>query len=515
MSKQPQQAPARQPVLAVQSVTKRYPGVTALDAVSLEVRPHEVVGLIGENGSGKSTLLKIVSGVERPDGGQLELRGERVSFASPAAALARGIGMVYQEQSLIPALTVAENIFLGMSEGATRFGMYRWRDLYRKAAAELGQLGLNLDPRVSVEEYSFAQRQMLEITRVMQIGRRSGTEPLVILDEPTSVLEQAEIDVLFGQIQRLREAGSVIFVSHRLDEVLQVADRVYVLRDGRCVAEADARTASQAELLRHMVGREIEDGHYGEELQQPFTAGEPVLRAERVSVGSACQDVSFDLHAGEVLGIAGVIGSGREDLCRALFGAAPLTGGRLYLNGHPVRFRSPAAAAAAGIGYLPAERRTEGAVLGMSVAENMVLAAPGQVSRGPFLARRHWHTTAADWCRRLRIKTPAVGTSVRLLSGGNQQKVVLAKWMLKDNLRVLILDHPARGLDIGAKEELYRLIRDLATSGIAVIVIADTLEEVIALSHTILVMRDGAVQRRLEAPTGRKPSQVEIVEHMV
>lgn len=501
-------------VLAIRSVTKRFPGVTALDNVSLEVRKHEVVGLIGENGSGKSTLLKIISGVQQPDEGTVEVRGKKVSFASPAQALAHGIGMVYQEQSLVPALTVAENIFLGMP-GTSRFGVYRWREMRERAADELERLGLRMDPKAVVEEFSFAQRQMLEITRVMQLGQRSGHEPLVILDEPTSVLEQGEIDILFEQIRRLREQGSVIFVSHRLDEVLAVADRVYVLRDGHCVAETPTAQASTAYLLAQMVGREISDGHYSEDLQVPYDEGEPALRAEGLSTGPECRDVSFELRKGEVLGIAGVIGSGREDLCRALFGAVPVKQGRLWLGGRRVRFRSPAAAARAGIGYLPAERRIEGAVMGMSVAENMVLAAPSQVSRGPFLSRGHWLKEVERWCERLRIKTPSGATSIGLLSGGNQQKVVLAKWMLKQNLKVLILDHPARGLDIGAKQEVYRIIRELAQAGLGVILIADTLEEVISLSHTVLVMKDGVVQRRLDAPRGAKPEQVEIVEHMV
>jgi ribose transport system ATP-binding protein len=290
---------------------------------------------------------------------------------------------------------------------------------------------------------------------------------------------------------------------------------VYVLRDGQCVAETEAAEASPAQLLSQMVGRQISEDHYGEGEQVPYDPGEPVLRAEGVSTGPECRDVSFDLHKGEVLGIAGVIGSGREELCRALFGAVAIRRGRLYLAGRPVRFRSPAAAARAGVGYLPSERRIEGAVMGMTVAENMVLAAPSQVSRGPFLARRHWQREVNRWCDRLRIKTPSGATRIGLLSGGNQQKVVLAKWMLKQNLRVLILDHPARGLDIGAKQEVYRLIRELAKAGLGVILIADTLDEVISLSHTVLVMKDGVVQRRVDAPRGGKPDQVEIVEYMV
>ncbi len=515
MRENDQRGGAEAPILALESVTKRFPGVVALDGVSLEVRPHEVIGLVGENGSGKSTLLKIVSGVQRQDEGRVLVRGEAVSFSRTADALARGIGMVFQEQSLVPALSVAENIFLGMTDEATRHGLYRWHELYPRARHELERLGLDIDPRTSTDELSFAQRQMVEIVKVLQLGRRSGQEPLVILDEPTSVLEMHEIEILFHQIERLRKEGSVIFVSHRLDEVLTVSDRVYVLRDGKRVGEGRSADLRQDQLLQLMVGRDLGGSYFGEDDQVPYTSDEPVLEGCAISVGASCKNVSFAVHPGEVVGIAGVVGSGREDLCRALFGAEPVRSGELRLAGQPIRFRSPAHAVRAGIGFVPSERRSEGVAMGLSVADNMVLAEPRAACSGPLLHRRRWNRLVGEWIDTLHIRPPKSRTDVGLLSGGNQQKVVLAKWLLKENLRVLILDHPARGLDIGAKEEVYRLVRDLAGRGMAVILLADTLEEVIALSHTVLVMKDGVVTKRFEAPRGAKPSQVDIVSHMV
>jgi ribose transport system ATP-binding protein len=502
-------------VLTVESISKRFAGVTALDNVSLELRRHEVVGLVGENGSGKSTLLKILSGVQRADGGRMLLRGQEVSFSSTAEALSRGVGMVYQEQSLIPAISVAENIFFGLKDDSTRHGLYRWGELNKRAAAELAQLGIAVNPRLQTERLSFADRQMVEIVKVLQLGKRSNEAPIVIFDEPTSVLEKHEIELLFSQIKRLREEGSVIFVSHRLEEVLEVADRIYVLRDGKCVATGAAAELPPAELFHLMVGREVSSEHYGEVDQSPYQVEVPVLELRDVSVGAACAGVSFVLHKGEVLGIVGVVGSGREALCRALMGALPVRAGHVLLDNRPVHFRSPAQAVEAGVGFVPAERRTEGVAMGLSVAENIVLAAPQVVCNGPFLARKHWREVVRGWSERLRIRTPGPRTDVALLSGGNQQKVVLAKWLAIDNLRVLILDHPARGVDIGAKEEVYRLVRQLAKDGMAVILLGDTLEEVIALSHTILVMKDGVVRRRFEAPRGSKPSEVDIVEQMV
>jgi ribose transport system ATP-binding protein len=503
------------PVLQVRGLTKHYPGTVALDAIDLEIRPHEVVGLIGENGAGKSTLLKILVGLIAPDAGELVLRGEPVSFQSVSDAARAGVGMVFQEQSLIPNITVAENILLGAEGAGVRRGVYHWKDLNALARRQLDKVGSSIDPSQKTDSLSFADRQMVEVAKVLAIEERTSHAPIILLDEPTSVLERDEIETLFVQIERLRRIASVVFVSHRLDEVLRVSDRVYVMRNGTCVAERDPKTCDVSELYKLMVGRELGEGYYHPGDQKPFTEERVRLRVRDLARAGRYAAVSFDVRAGEVLGIAGVQGSGREDLCRTLFGAEGHTGGSIAIDGSVVHLLSPDAAARAGIGYCPAERRVEGVINGMSVAENMTIVRIDAVCRGPILVRKRERQVVGSWVERLHIKTPTVAAAVQTLSGGNQQKVVLAKWLISDRLRVLILDHPTRGLDVGTKSEVYALIRRLAADGMAIVLLADTLEETIALSHNVMVMKDGRIVATFAAPPDAKPSQVDIVEKMV
>jgi ribose transport system ATP-binding protein len=503
------------PVLRLRGITKRFPGVLALDDVSIEVRPHEVVGLIGENGAGKSTLLKILSGVYQPDGGELLVRGEPAKFRGPRDAARAGIGMVHQEQSLIGSVTVAENILLGAEGGSVRAGVYRWTDLNRRAQAQLDKIGSRIKPAAATGSLTFAQRQMVEVAKALAVEEQADHEPVIVLDEPTSVLEGEDLETLFAQVHRLRQIASVIFVSHRLDEVLRVSDRVYVMKDGRCVAERDPKRVDVDELYRLMVGRESAGQYFREGDQQSVDGAEPLLTVENLTRAAGYRDVTFTVRAGEVLGVAGVIGSGREDLCRTLFGAEPHESGMITLGGRRTRFRSPADAVRAGMGYIPSERRVEGVAMGMSVRENILLADPRPASAGPFLRPRRERHIVRDWIDRLRIRTPTLDTDVGKLSGGNQQKVALAKWLVSPRLRVLILDHPTRGLDVGAKEDVYRFIREICARGVGVVLLADTLEETIALSHNVIVMRDGRISARFSAAPGEKPSQVELVEQMV
>jgi len=502
------------PVLAVHDLRKRYAETTALDGVSFEVRPHEVVGLIGENGAGKSTLLKMLVGLVQPDEGWIELRGSRVKMRGIAQAGAAGIGMVFQEQSLIPNLTVAENILLAAEGSAVVGGVYRWPELRRRAQAQLDKIGSSIRPEAITEELSFADRQMVEVAKVLATEERTNAEPVVLLDEPTSVLDRDETEVLFAQIERLRQRASVVFVSHRLDEVLRVSDRVYVLRNGQTVAECTPGEVDEATLRRMMIGRDLEGSHYGEEDQLP--AGEEVrLSVRDLTVRGVCDRVDLDVHVGEVLGIAGVQGSGREELCRSIFGALAAKSGTATLAGRPLRPRSPRTAIAADVGYVPAERRTEGMVATMSVAENITLPHIEEVCAGPLLQRRAERALADSWIERLRIRTPSAAAPIGALSGGNQQKAVLARWMISDSLRLLILDHPTRGLDVGAKAEVYRLIRELTASGVAVLLMADSLEELIAMSHRVLVMKDGRVTDTVDASPGLKPTPLTILERMI
>ncbi len=501
------------PVLAVRGVTKRYPGVLALDRMDLEVRPHEVVGLIGENGAGKSTLLKTLVGLAQPDTGHLEVRGSQVRLRGVAHAASVGIGMVFQEQSLVPNITVAENILLGAEGSAVRGGLFRWRRMAELAQVQLDKIGSTVSPRARTDSLTFAERQMVEVAKVLALEERTAHEPVVLLDEPTSVLEREEVETLFAQVRRLRERASVVFVSHRLDEVLEISDRVYVLRNGRVVAEVLPSEVTATDLHHLLIGRESTHSHYHDDAQVEAT--KEVRLSVRDLCTSRCQDLSFDIHAGEVLGVAGVQGSGREELCRALFGALPGARGKVLLDGKPVRMDSPRGAVLAGIGYVPSERRTEGVVSAMSVKENLSMAHIGTVCRGPLLDGRRERELLDTWVERLSIRTPSGDTAIGTLSGGNQQKVVLARWLISSGLRLLILDHPTRGLDVGAKSEVYELIRDLAKTGCAVLLLSDTLEEVLAMSHRVLVMKDGEITACLDAPRSAKPDPVAIMEAMV
>jgi len=506
-------AEVQTPVLAVHDLRKKFAETTALDGVSFEVRPHEVVGLIGENGAGKSTLLKMLIGLAQPDSGHIELRGTRVKMRGISQAGAAGIGMVFQEQSLIPNLTVAENILFGAEGGAVVGGLYRWKELRRRAQVQLDKIGSKIDVDGLTEELSFADRQLVEIAKVLATEERTNAEPVVLLDEPTSVLDRDETELLFTQIERLRTRASVVFVSHRLDEVLRVSDRVYVLRNGQTVAECVPGDVDEASLRRMMIGRDMEGSHYGEEDQLPIRE-EVRLSVRGLSVKGVCDDVDFDVHVGEILGIAGVQGSGREELCRGIFGALA-TRGTMTLDGEQITPRSPRDAIGSDIGFVPAERRREGMVGTMSVAENITLPHIGDVCAGPVLLKGKERQLADEWIERLRIRTPSGSAPLGSLSGGNQQKAVLARWMVSDSLKLLILDHPTRGLDVGAKSEVYRLIRELTASGVSILLMADSLEELIAMSHRVLVMKDGRVTDVIDAPAGAKPAPVTVLERMI
>ncbi|SDB35504.1 sugar ABC transporter ATP-binding protein [Bauldia litoralis] len=507
------ESPATTPALALVNVDKYFPGVHALKDVSIEIQPGEVVGLIGENGAGKSTLMKILSGVYQPDSGSILIAGEPTHIASAADANHKGIGMVFQEQSLLTNLTVGENIYLGNEAQFTRFGIVDWNALYAAASRQLAKVQVDVDPRMRSEDLDFAARQMVELAKALTLEDLAGGHLVILLDEPTSVLERAEIEVLFARVRALKSRASFIFVSHRLDEVLELSDRIYIMKDGAVVGDLKSGEAEVSELHQLMVGRSLQSEYYRETLQKPYR-DEVLVEAEGLSLGTAYKDISFKLHAGEILGIAGVIGSGREELTRTLAGFAPHDGGRLRVGDRDVRLRSPAEAVDIGLGYIPRERRVEGLVLFLSVAANITLGDLGSLARFGLINAGEERRLASKWSERLNVRTPSINTLCLNLSGGNQQKVVLAKW-LNAKARILILDHPTRGLDVGAKEEVYELVRATTAEGVAVILTSDTLEETIGLSHTVLVMRDGTITHRTEAAPGAKPRQVDLIGHMV
>lgn len=502
------------PVLEIRSVSKSFPGVKALDDVSFAINRGEVVGLIGENGAGKSTLLKVLNGVYQPDSGGIFVDGRQVRVASPRQAFDSGIAMVFQEQSILPTLTVAENIFLGREEEFLRFGLISKSRMHAAAREELRKVHLDIDPGMRCADLSFAVRQMVEIAKALSLNSRIKGHVTILLDEPTSVLEQREVDLLFRIIRDLRDRASFVFISHRLEEVLEISDRVYVMRDGRVVKDMPSAEATVRDLHQHMVGRQLHHEYY-REARQAVPSSQVVLACKGLSKAGGFSDIDFALHAGEVLGIAGVVGSGREELARCLAGHARADSGTLEVDGKRVQFAATHDATAAGVGLVPAERKIEGLVAPFSVAENMTLAAlPRFVSRAGTIRFADEHRTAQDWISRLSIKTPSPSTMVGSLSGGNQQKVVLAKWRVA-GVKVLILDHPTRGIDVGAKEDVYDLIRDMTSDGLALILLGDTLEEVIGLSNHILVMRDGEITARIGAAAGSKPQQIDILRHMV
>jgi ribose transport system ATP-binding protein len=501
--------------LEVRGLVKHYPGVKALDGVDLVVRQHEVLGLAGENGAGKSTLLKALVGLVRPDAGEIWVRGEKVRLRSVVDAANHGIGMVFQEQSLVPNLTAAENIVLGSEGPGVRRGVYRWETMRRLAQEQLDKIGSDINPLARTDALSFADRQMVEIAKVLRIEQRTSHPPVIVLDEPTSVLESKEIETLFTQIRRLREFASVVFVSHRLDEVLDVCDRVSVLRGGHSVGEVPAAGAAPAELHRMMIGSTGPDDYYHDTAAQHSGESlQPMLRVTGLS-GKAFQDVDLDVHVGEIVGIVGVHGSGREDVCRALFGAEPTTAGEVTLDGKKLDLSNTRAACSAGIGYVPAERKTEGMVGPMSVADNMTLTKQKSRCTGPIVMPQKQASLVDGWIQRLSIRTPHRGTAIQRLSGGNQQKVVLARWLVAGDIRLLLLDHPTRGLDIGARSEVYRLMRELANNGVATVLLADSLEEAIGMSDRIVVMSDGRATREVACPSGGKPTPLDLVKEMV
>lgn len=500
-------------MLVARSISKSFMGVQALRDVSIEVRQNEVIGLIGENGAGKSTLMRTLSGTVRPDRGTLTLDGTPLKLRSTRDAAANGIGMVFQEQSLLLNLTVAENIYLGQEGRFTRLGLVNWRAMRAAARSQLAKIGVEIDVTARTAALTFAARQMVELAKALTLEDSVQRPLFILLDEPTSVLSRADIDTLFARVRSLKARASFVFVSHRLDEVLQLSDRVYVMKDGQVVAEHVASDVTGPQLHKIMVGRGLHAGYYKEARQRP-AAPEVVLEAEGLAVAGAVRGFDLALRAGEVVGIAGVVGSGREEVARAVGGFLPQMGGRLAVKGRTVRLASPGQAVALGIGTVPRERRVEGLVMFLSIAQNISLANLSAVMRHGLIDHGRERAIARDWLGRLRIKAPNVDVACRKLSGGNQQKVVLARWMTAGS-RILILDHPTRGLDVGAKEEVYDLVRDLSAQGVAILLLSDTLEEAIGLSHRVLVMRDGEVTARFDAAPGHKPDQVDLVRAMV
>jgi ribose transport system ATP-binding protein len=489
-----------QPLLQMEKVSKHFPGVQALEQVDFEIYPGEIVGLVGENGAGKSTLIKILSGVYTKDDGLIQFREQPVDFRSPHEAQAHGISTIYQELSLVPNLSVAENVFLNREpRRIPLLGAVDFKKMRRQTEAILADLGMHISGRRLVKDLTLASQQMVEIA-----GAVSRNAYLLLMDEPTSALSSKEVDALFDLMRRLREKGvSVVFVSHRLEEVLRVVDRIIVMRDGHRVGTLPRAEASESKLIQLMVGREV--GLFPK-LDVPI--GEPVLEVRDLSGPSGVRNVSFKVHKGEIVGLAGLVGAGRTELARLICGADRPTGGTILIDGKDVHITNPADAVAHGIGWVPEDRKQHGLVLGMDVKQNTTLAILRRISNrfGAVHLRRE-RELSAHYRDTLSIATSDLSKTVKFLSGGNQQKVVLAKW-LSTKPKILIMDEPTRGIDIGAKAEFHALMSQLAGQGMGILMISSEMPEIMGMSDRVIVMCQGRVTGEFKRG---QLSQVEIM----
>jgi ribose transport system ATP-binding protein len=486
------------PVLAMRQIRKSFPGLVALDGVDFDLRRGEVHVLLGENGAGKSTLIKILGGAYQKDAGEITLDGRTVDIRNPRHAQQTGIACIHQEFNLIPHLSVGENILLGR-EPMRIGGLIDQTAIFREAEKALRDLGVNIDVRKPVHELSVAQQQIVEVAKALSMEAR-----ILVMDEPTSALTEHEIQSLFAAIRKLQEKDvGIIYISHRLDELFEIGDRVTVLRDGKYVGTREVAGISKQELIRMMVDRPV-----GERFpKQGADRGEEVLRVEGLSIEGVLRDISFSVYRGEVLGIAGLMGSGRTTLARTIFGLEKPDTGKIYVKGRLCEIRSPRVAIASGIGFLTEDRKNQGLVLGLSVIANMCLPSIEKISKLGIVSHTEELRLSGKFVRDLRIKTPALSQKVIYLSGGNQQKVVLSKWLCRQ-ADIFIFDEPTRGIDVGAKEEIYHLMNRLTANGVAILMISSEMPEVLGMSDRILVMHQGRIGAEFSA---REATQEQIL----
>ncbi|GAB3603435.1 sugar ABC transporter ATP-binding protein [Microbacterium aureliae] len=494
-----------EPILKVEGISKGFPGVQALKDVHLEVYPGEVLVLVGENGAGKSTLMKILSGIYQKDSGRILFNGEEVEIPGPLQAQHMGVTIIHQEMNLMPDLTAAQNIYIGREPKVGPF--VSESRLNRQARQLLQRLGINVDAKQLVGDLTVAKQQMVEIAKALSFDAK-----VLIMDEPTSALTDTEVETLFALIAQLKERGTaIVYISHRMDELRRLADRVTVLRDGTYIGSLERADISIPRIIEMMVGRKIDEGRRPvarEHLNDPV-----VLDVQGLSTKALLDDVSFQLHRGEILGFAGLMGAGRTETARAIIGADPRDGGVITIAGREAKIHQPADAVRRGVGYLSEDRKLLGLMLEQDVTFNTVLASLGRYANNiGWMSDGKAKNIAKDYVRKLRVKTPSVNQVVKLLSGGNQQKVVIARWLLRD-CDVLIFDEPTRGIDVGAKEEIYRVMRDLADSGKSIIVISSELPEILRVANRIVVMANGRVTGTLRNEEASQEKIMQLAAH--
>ena len=469
-------------LLTMQNISKTFPGVVALDSVDFDLKRSEIHVLLGENGAGKSTLIKILSGAYPKDKGEIFINEKRVEVDNPKKAVELGISVIYQEFTLNPFVSVAENIFLGR-EPTSLLGMINWKKVFNDAAKILERVGIRLDPRAPVRSLGVAQRQIVEIAKALSLDAT-----ILILDEPTAVLPRSETEKLFSILHVLKKEGiGIIYISHRLEEIKMIGDRATVLRDGKKIGTVRVNVVETDTIVQMMVGRKL---HYKSIPKREF--GSDALRVEGLTRKGTFEDISFHVRKGEILCFTGLVGAGRSEVAKAIFGAGRPDKGKIFLFGREIMIKSPADAVSLGIGYLSENRQDEGLVLKMSMQSNISLSALGKVATGIIISEKKERQEAARFRDELNIHTPSLDQLVKFLSGGNQQKVLIAKWLLTE-AKVLIFDEPTRGIDVGTKEEIHQIISGLAQRGVAIIVISSELPEVLKIADRIIIMRAGKI----------------------
>ncbi|HOO32400.1 MAG TPA: sugar ABC transporter ATP-binding protein [Thermotogota bacterium] len=475
-------------LLEMKNITKRFPGVLALDQINLNLKAGEVHVLLGENGAGKSTLIKILSGAYKKDEGEIYFNSEPIEIKSPKHAMELGVGVIYQEFNLNPFFSIAENIYLG-NEFRTRTGLIDWKKTHSEAAKVLDKVGLKKSTKTKVKDLTVAEMQLLEIAKALSEESR-----IIVFDEPTATLAQEDVDRLFSLIEKLKKQGkAIIYISHRMEEIKKIGDRCTILRDGQYIDTVDAKTTERDELIRLIAGRKIDESIR----KIPTDPREVVMEVEGLSAKEKVRDVSFNLRKGEILGVAGLVGSGRTEAMKTIVGCMEKTAGTVRLNGSEIRFKSPVDSLKKGVIYLSEDRKGEGLVLCMNVMQNITLTNLKSIIRGIAFSKKVEKKIAKEYIGKLRVKCSSERVQVKNLSGGNQQKVVISK-ALTSGARILIFDEPTRGIDVGAKDEIYDLMFDLAQQGYAIIMISSELAEVLKVSNRIMVMREGEVSTILE-----------------
>jgi len=481
-------------LIRMEGIEKSFPGVHALSGCRFDLLPGEVHGLVGENGAGKSTLMKVLSGVYTRDGGTITLRGKPVEFHNTRQAQAKGISIIHQELNLMKHLTAAQNIFIGREQKKGMPFLVDDGEINRKAEELFHLIHLTLDPRTQVAGLTVAQQQMIEIAKALSFNM-----DVLIMDEPTSALSEQEIEELFKVIRDLRSQGKgIVYISHRMDELHQICDRVTVMRDSHYIATTPMKEITTEQIISQMVGREIYESNHP---HGDTSKNEVVLEVRNLNRGRVVRDVSFQVHRGEILGFAGLLGAGRTETMRLIFGADPLEGGEIFVRGKKVLIRQPKDAVRQGIGYLSEDRKRYGLALGMSVKVNTVMASLGKFLKPlGILDEKKSREVTIEYVKRLNTRTPGIDQLAKNLSGGNQQKVVVGKWLVRDS-DILIFDEPTRGIDVGAKSEIYKLLNELADQGKAIIMISSELPEILRMSHRIVVMCEGRITTVLEGAT--------------